>query len=356
MISDLRLQQFRSYTDASFTFGPGVNIIVGPNGSGKTNLLEAILVVARGSSYRVSDLDLLQFGAPWFRLDARIAHRGERTVKLATEPRQAKTYELDGKTYQRLTMNHMLPVVLFEPNHLQLLHGAPAQRRDYLDDILEQTNPGYVGTRRNYRRVLAQRNALLKRQNLPSAQELFPWNLRLSELGAAIARARTALCGQLNDKLPDTYAEVSGTGTGVSIAYSARFPVDGYETHLLQKLESHAREDAARGFTAYGPHREDFVVTFDGREASETASRGETRTAILALKIIELQLLEAVRDQTPLLLLDDVFSELDAKRRAALTGFLERYQTFLTTTDADVVAEHLGGSAQLFRLGETDNR
>jgi len=350
MILNLRLQHFRSYGDARFMFGPGVNIIVGPNGSGKTNLLEAILVAARGSSYRVGDLDLLQFGMPWFRLDADLANEGVRTVKLTAEPRQMKTYELSGKTYQRLTMNHFLPAVLFEPNHLQLLHGAPSARRDYLDDILEQTNPGYVSVRRHYRRVLAQRNALLKRQYLPSAQELFPWNLRLSELGATVARARMVLCEQLNEKLSDTYAAVSDTGTKVAIIYSSKFPVDGYETHLLQKLESYAHEDALRGFTTYGPHREDFVVTFDGRTADETASRGETRTAILALKIIELQLLEAVRGQTPLLLLDDVFSELDVKRRAALTGFLQRYQTFLTTTDADVVTKQLSGRSTSIKL------
>jgi len=237
-----------------------------------------------------------------------------------------------------------VPVVLFEPNHLQLLHGAPVARRDYLDDILEQTNPGYISFRRNYRRVLAQRNALLKRSNVPSAQELFPWNLRLSELGATIARARTLLCEQLNDKLADTYAKVSSTDTKVMITYNTKFPVDGYETHLLHKLESHVHEDAVRGFTAYGPHREDFVVTFNDRAANETASRGETRTAILALKIIELQLLESLRGQTPLLLLDDVFSELDAARRSALTGFLQRYQTFLTTTDADVAAGKLTDS------------
>jgi DNA replication and repair protein RecF len=343
MISDLRLQQFRSYADASFAFGDGVNIIIGPNGSGKTNLLEAILVVARGGSYRVSDAELLQFGKPWFRLDAHVSPGdGVRTVKLITEPRQTKTYELDGKTYHRLTMNHILPAVLFEPNHLQLLHGSPDLRRSYLDDILEQTNPGFVTFRRNYRRVLSQRNALLKHPKLPSTQELFPWNLRLSELGATVARARAALCDQLDERLGDIYANVSGSNTKVSIAYHPKFPIDSYETHLLQKLESHVQEDAIRGFTAYGPHREDFIVMFDGHPADETASRGETRTAVLALKIIELQLIEAVREQTPLLLLDDVFSELDVRRQEALTGFLYRYQAFLTTTDLGVIGEPPG--------------
>jgi DNA replication and repair protein RecF len=345
MISDLRLQQFRSYDDASFEFGEGVNIIVGPNGSGKTNLLEAILVLARGSSYRVSDADLLQFDKPWFRLDAHIEPQDTvRTVKLVTTPRQVKSYEIDGKNYTRLTMQHMLPVVLFEPNHLQLLHGSPDLRRSYLDDILEQTSPGFAAYRRNYRRVVAQRNALLKRAKSPTVQELFPWNLRLSELGATITRARADLCDQLAVKLTQTYTDISQAKTTVTINYQPKFPLENYESSLLSKLESHLHEDIIRGFTAHGPHREDFVVTFDGRPADEYASRGETRTALLALKIIELQLIEAVRDQTPLLLLDDVFSELDGVRRRALTGFLQRYQTFLTTTDADVVVKHFTDS------------
>lgn len=345
MISDLRLQQFRSYTDSAFEFGEGVNIIVGPNGSGKTNLLEAILVVARGSSYRVSDAELLQFDAPWFRLDAHIMPGNSvRTVKLVTSPRQAKTYELDGRMYQRLTMQYMLPVVLFEPNHLQLLHGTPELRRNYLDDMLEQISSGYVSFRRSYRRLLAQRNALLKRPDAPSIQELFPWNLRLSELGATIARSRASLCEDLDKQLATIYGHISEASTKVRIAYQPKFPIEHYETHLLQKLESHAREDAIRGFTAYGPHREDFLVTYDGRAADDFASRGETRTAILALKIIELQLLEVVREQTPVLLLDDVFSELDGRRRKALTDYLRRYQAFLTTTDADVVVKYLSDS------------
>lgn len=345
MISDLRLQQFRSYADASFEFGEGVNIIVGPNGSGKTNLLEALLVLARGNSYRVNDVDLLQFDTDWFRLDAHLEPGDSlRTVKFVTVPRQIKTYEIDGKNYQRLTMQHMLPVVLFEPNHLQLLHGSPQMRRDYLDDILEQTLPGFASFRRNYRRILAQRNALLKRPRQPSVQELFPWNLRLSELGATIARARADLCNELAQKLTPIYAEISQTETVVTLAYQPKFSLESYESQLLSKMESHLHEDFVRGFTAYGPHREDFVVMFNDRPADEYASRGETRTALLALKIIELQLIEAVREQTPLLLLDDVFSELDGARRRALTGFLQRYQTFLTTTDADVVVKHFTDS------------
>jgi DNA replication and repair protein RecF len=345
MITNLRLQQFRSYTDATFEFGAGVNIIVGPNGSGKTNLLEGLLVAARSSSYRVHDDDLVQFGASWFRLDGNYsAPEMQRTIKFQTVPRKAKSYILDEKPYQRLLPNHLLPVVLFEPNHLQLLHGTPEMRRNYLDDILEQTIPRYASFRKDYRRLLTQRNALLKRPLLPSTAELFPWNLRLGELGAMIARSRSELCVLINEALPEVYKELSRTETAVRLAYLPQFPVASYESHLLEKMETHALQDAQRGFTAYGPHREDFAVYFDDKVADETASRGETRTAILALKIIELQLLEANRGQTPMLLLDDVFSELDGARRQALTGFLQRYQTFLTTTDADIVVKHFTDS------------
>jgi len=345
MIADLRLQQFRSYTDESFEFGPGVNIIVGPNGSGKTNLLEAILVLARGNSYRVDDTDLLQFDKDWFRLDAHLEPEDvARTMKFTTLPRPTKKYEINTKQYQRLTPSHTLPVVLFEPNHLLLLHSSPDLRRTYLDDILEQIQPGFAAYRRNYRRVLSQRNALLKRPHKPSTQELFPWNLRLSELGAVIARARNELCERLNMTFAGIYTDISQSETTVDIVYIPKFPIESYESHLLAKLESHLPEDIQRGFTSYGPHREDFIVSFNEHIASESASRGETRTALLALKIIELQLIEEVREQTPLLLLDDVFSELDGARRRALTNFLQRYQTFLTTTDADVVVKHFTDS------------
>lgn len=346
MIADIRLQNFRSYVDASFSFSSGVNIIAGPNGSGKTNLLEALLVLARGSSYRVHDAELIHFDATWARLDAQLLQpdTATRTLKIATEPKPLKTYEINGRVYRRLTLQHLLPVVLFEPNDLQLLHGAPDLRRAYLDDMLEQTYPGFASFRRNYRRLLAQRNTLLKRTHQPSSGELFPWNLRLSELGATIARARHELVKAIARDIPELYAELSGSNSQVAIHYKHTFPMEHYETHMMQRLEEHLVQDIARGFTTYGPHREDFTVTYDERAADEVASRGETRTAVLALKILELQLLEARRNQTPLLLLDDVFSELDATRRHALTGFLQRYQTFLTTTDADLLDGGFVGS------------
>ena len=227
MLTSLRLQNFRSYTDASFEFGERVNIIVGPNGSGKTNLLEAVQVLAIGGSYRVHDADLVLHGAPWARLDASMRDSSSRTVKLIMEPRQTKSFEIQDKTYVRLSQQHTLPLVLFEPNHLQLLHGAPELRRTYLDEILEQTKPAYTSFRRNYRRVLSQRNALLKRGH-PSTGELFPWNLRLSELGAVITRARFELVCDLAPKLTDLYKTLSKSKAELSVEYTPQFPVETY--------------------------------------------------------------------------------------------------------------------------------
>lgn len=353
MIADLRLQHFRSYTDSAFEFSPGVNIVVGPNASGKTNLLEAVLMVARGSSYRVRDYELVQFGEPWARLDAVLADNTSRVIKLVNEPVPSKTYEIADKPSKRLTMQHTLPVVLFEPNHLQLLSGSPQQRREYLDDLLEQTKPGYGVLRRQYRRVLAQRNSLLKKASKSpiDTMQLFPWNVRLSQLAGQIVAARAELSQQIQNRLTDLYKELSQTKTDVSITYESRWKVAHYETHMLQKLEADTELDHLRGFTGSGPHREDFTVCFAGRPAHETASRGEVRTTILALKIIELELLEVTRAQTPLLLLDDVFSELDGKRRRALTDYLQKHQTFITTTDADVVVKHFTEKAKILPLG-----
>ncbi len=351
MITDLRLQNFRSYSDDSFEFSSSVNIIVGPNGSGKTNLLEAILVLARGASYRVRDQDLIKFGKPWARLDCHSEEGGQRSVKLQSLPEPIKSYELNGRIFKRLTHGHTLPIVLFEPNHLLLFGGGPERRRDYLDDLLEQITLGYTQTRRDYKRALLQRNRLLKRSTLASQAQLFPWNVRLAQLAGVVVRARAELVSHLNNEITSLYKELSRTVTTVTVTYGHRWPADSYESRFLKKLETAQIDDQQRGFTGSGPHREDLIVSFDNRPAADTASRGETRTAVLALKIIELRLLQAARDgQPPLLLLDDVFSELDGKRRQALVDYVAPYQTFITTTDADLVVQHFTQQAHVIPL------
>lgn len=341
-ITDLRLQNFRSYSDSSFELGNCVNIIVGPNASGKTNLLEAILVISRGKSYRARDADLIRFGESWARLDANMP-RYRRTVKLETNDTIKKTHIIDNQTFSRLSHQRSLPVILFEPNHLLLLDGSPERRREFLDELITQLVPGFDSTRRHYKRALAQRNTLLKSNPAGLKEQLFVWNVRLSELGGRIASQRQNLINNINNQLGPTYSRLAGKDTDVQAEYISPLSSAGYESSLLEQLEQGLDRDILRGFTTYGPHRDDFAIRLNDHSVSETASRGEARSLVLSLKTIELGMLEQVRDQKPILLLDDVFSELDNKRRHALTELLQDHQTFITTTDADMVLRHFDG-------------
>jgi DNA replication and repair protein RecF len=350
MLADLHLQHFRSYKDDSFEFSPGVNIIVGPNASGKTNLLESVMVVCKGSSYRAKDTDLVQFNQTWARLDSNLTNNSKRTVKIELKPILKKTHELDSKIYKRLNMLHTLPIVLFEPEHLRLLSGNPERRRNYLDDLLEQIRPGYGSIRRNYKRVLSQRNMLLKKPLNSIRDQIFPWNLRLSELAGQTVNARSELTNLLNNKFADLYKYLSQSTTEVRLDYQSSWLSSGYETKLLKKLEEDLAKDSERGFTGNGPHRDDLAVYFNNHLAQEYASRGEIRTSVLALKINELEIMESSRNHLPILLLDDVFSELDGKRRYALTNYLTNHQTFITTTDADLVLDHFTESCNVIPI------
>lgn len=350
MITYARLQHFRSYTDGSFEFDPSVNIIVGPNASGKTTILEAILVALSGKSFKATDKELLQANSSWARIDIG-DERSNRTCKIeANDERTIKTFEIENKVYKRLSREVTIPSVLFEPNHLLLFHGSPELRRTFLDDLISQIVPGYVTVLNHYKRVLSQRNALLKQPGIPSTDQLFVWNLRLSELAGKIVRERQVIIKEFNSQASDLYSEVSGVHTKIELSYATPINQDSYETSLLQALEQNIDRDSVLGFTSRGPHREDVKLCINGKDAGEVASRGEIRTIVLVLKMLEAQFIETARKQLPILLFDDVFSELDGKRRQALVAFLKPYQSIITTTDADVVIDHFTAEANVIAL------
>jgi len=352
MISSLRLQNFRSYKDESFEFDSGVNIVVGPNASGKTNLLEAVLVLARGGSYRARDGELIKTDKPWGRLDGYFGSHS-RTAKLervGVSELVAKTFELDHKQYKRLSLERTVPLVFFEPNHLQLITRGPDQRREYFDDLLERTEPGYKSALANYRRTLAQRNALLKKNPAYAGKQLFAWNVRLSELGEKVASSRSKLVENINSGIAKNYSRIAGRKSAVSLRYECQFNLNSYSSKLLAKLESSETTDFERGFTSCGPHREDISFELNSQAINFTASRGEVRSILLALKIFELGLVENARGQKPIFLLDDVFSELDSARRRALVKYLKKYQVIITTTDADAVLEYFAENTNLLPL------
>ncbi|HSW79682.1 MAG TPA: hypothetical protein VLG47_02795, partial [Candidatus Saccharimonadales bacterium] len=200
-------------------------------------------------------------------------------------------------------------------------------------------------------RALSQRNALLKRGYTVAKPQIFVWNLRLSELGGKIAAERTALIEKFTGNATETYRSLTNSKSEVFMRYRSPFPADQYESGLLKKLESNLERDCLIGYTTIGPHRDDLLVELNGKPAESSASRGETRSLVLMLKKMELQMLETLHGSSPLFLLDDVFSELDGKRRHAITEHLQQYQTFITTTDADIVVKNFTKSSNVIALG-----
>lgn len=352
MISSLRLQNFRSYKDASFEFNEGVNIIIGPNASGKTNILEGLVYVCTGTSFRAHDKENIRNKSTWARLDGVTSKNQTRVVKLARDDGSVKKeYEIDDETKKRLPFTDTIPAVLFEPDDLQQLTTSPEKRRSFIDSILGQVDAEFRRQQREYNRVLAQRNRLLKNGRVQAQDTIFAWNIRLSELGGQIVAKRLELINQLNVGLGKSYSQLASKKHRVLLAYQSVLPPSQYASEMLKKLELLLENDLLRGFTTIGPHRDDIEISINGTPIYHHASRGETRTTLLALKIQETKLIEQARDQKPLLMLDDVFSELDGARRTALTEFITDYQSFITTTDADVVSKKFTNQARLITLG-----
>lgn len=336
MLQTLELSNFRSYKSGLFGFEPGVNIIVGANASGKTNLLEAIHVICTLQGFKAADKDLILLGSEWSRLEA-LTDDGTRVAKLRTN--NSKLLEIDGVQRKRLSLQTFLPVVVFEPEHMLLLSNEPERRRSYLDGLLSQVKPDYRSNLLAYRRALSQRNRLLKQPNLHSGQ-LFVWDVQLAERAGKIIKARLELVEHLNEVARKQYKKLSSSKDKLNISYTSKLKLDNYSDNLLTYLNNNFDIDRQRGFTTAGPHRDDLSIELNDGDARVLASRGETRTTILSLKIAELELLEELSGKKPILLLDDVFSELDGRRRRALAENLKNYQTFLTTTDADVAIDH----------------
>jgi len=332
-ISRLRIQSFRTHGDRTFEFSPGATIIIGPNGSGKTSIIEAVHVALRGSSFKGSDGEIVRREDDWYRIDVSFNEADTRTVKF--DPQRAtgkKQYVIDGKTHYRLPAQHKLPIVLFEPEDLRLLNGSPTRRRQFIDQFISQLDPKYALSLRRYDRALKQRNTLLKQPGVTS-DALFVWNVSLSEHGAYIMSRRQHYIKRLNDELGAVYRQIAKSDDVVAMAYS--FEVgDRAQQQLLDALHMSTARDTMLGFTSVGPHRHDVLFSFNTSPALSVASRGEVRTIILALKFLEVAVIEQLLSKKPVILLDDVFSELDADRQATVVQQFTSHQTIVASVNA----------------------
>lgn len=357
-ITELTLRSYRSYETLHLAFDPGVQIFLGANAQGKTNIIEALYYAAFGRSHRTSsDAELIRVGADGAHIGLSFRRHdvpGELSFTFARGARRRITYA--GESLRQRDLVGILPMVLFSPEDLFLVKGAPALRRRYLDAELSQASPAYYGELLRYTRILKQRNAVLKdiRERLAAPDDLSPWDAQLARSAAYIVTRRIAAVAQLG-ALSARVQAVLAAGEELALAYeiAGAGAEDFAEDDMTESLhvwynkmlcEGRAR-DIARAATGVGPHLDDLVLRVGGMSLRSYGSQGQQRTGALALKLAELFYLQENIGEAPILLLDDVMSELDADRRRALLDFIrhEHIQTFITATDAAYFpAERMG--------------
>jgi DNA replication and repair protein RecF len=338
----LSVRDFRGYQDASVHLGDGLTVITGPNGVGKTNLLEALYFGCTGRSCRTTnEREVVRFGERATRVViAAEAEDGAHEISVGFEPGEPKRMKVDGASVERLVEISERPLVsVFLPDRLELIKGAPSLRRAHLDQLIAGLWPARVATRRTYHQSLAQRNALIARirSGAGSRNSLHSWDTQLARHGLALMADRQAAVDAITDAFVRWCADLGLTGAP-ALRYRPRSKASTPD-ELAAELRERIDGDIERGFTGHGPHRDDLVVTREGRELRAYGSQGQQRLALLALLLAERDALALHRQSPPLLLLDDVMSELDARRRRALVDLLRagEGQAVITATDLEQV-------------------
>src|SRR3954447_1270403 len=338
VVTRLRLRDFRSYAAIEAALGPGLTVVHGRNGAGKTNLLEALYFGLTGRSCRTAnEREVVRFGKAAARVEVELADAdGAHELAVGFRPGEAKHLSADGARVERVSDAMARPLVsVFLPDRLELVKGAPALRRAHLDQVVAAAWPARAATRRAYTQALAQRNALLSRVRAGRASRasLPAWDAEVARHGIALRDDRAAAVDLVRDRFAALAGNLGLSGTG-ELRYRPRSAAASAE-ELAEELADRTDSDLDRGFTGHGPHRDDLALRREGRELRSDGSQGEQRLALLALLLAERAALAEARGATPLVLLDDVMSELDADRRALLVEHLDRAggQAVITTTD-----------------------
>ena len=362
-VTKLSLTNFRSYRQLDLPLGPGLTTVVGDNAEGKSNLLEALYLLAIGKSYRAqTERDLVSWEAAdagGYAIAAATLAGSEGLVELrvgldcAAGPGVLKRVRVNGVPKRASDLVGVMSAVLFSAEDIDLVFGSPSGRRRYLDILLSQISRRYVQALSRYQRVLSQRNALLKamREGRASEDELGFWDESLSAEGAIVLAERWASTDRLVGLVGEAFDRLYGGGS-LSVEYVATSPrpQDGeYAQAMAKALRASRRRERALGMTLVGPHRDDLRLLLGGVEIARHASRGQARLAALALRLAEGRLLAERRGDPPLLLLDDVLSELDEPRRTLVLEEARAYpQAIVTSADADALpANHLDGARRL---------
>jgi DNA replication and repair protein RecF len=352
----LRLVNFRNYVDATALLAPGLNVVVGDNAQGKTNLLEAIAFNVTGSSPRTpKEYEVVRWGADFTRTEARIAidgSAGERSVAIGYAPGQKKRITVDGVPAPSLT-NYAAGgagarVVTFFPDDIRVVKGAPSDRREFLDVLLSSLRPAYARAAVEYAKAVAQRNQLLRRirDGFSSERTLATWDRKVVDLGKTVLAGREAAMPVLEEHFKDSLRTLYGPEKA-AIRYGHSATLEGYSEALR---EAHS-VDVERGTTSVGPHRDDFEILLGGVNLTTFGSQGQQRLATLALKFAARDYVRGAVGEDPILLFDDVMSELDERRREYLAGyFLESTQAVISTTNLEYFDDEILRRTRIIRI------
>ncbi len=342
VLRSIILRNFRNYREELFTFHERFNLICGDNAQGKTNLLEAIHLLSTFRPFKQIRIEeLIQFGQSQGRIKGEIeSNTGLNDVHINLA-KGGKTVRLNGKVIYSLSkVVGKFNVVTFLPSDLELIKGTPQNRRKYVDTMICTFSPQHLTDLKSYFRALSQRNALLAKRDKIDWGSLEIWDEKMAELGARIIGRRINSIRKLQPEIREVYKRLSGIDTEIKFHYRSAYKLGKNIDELLKnELSSRITQDKRRGHTTVGPHRDLIEFRIDGKDAAEFASQGEAKTLALALKSSEIELTRKLLGRTPVLLLDDIISELDEKRRKFLFGLLEGFtgQVFVTATSANQI-------------------
>lgn len=352
-IKKLTACNFRNYKNETISFGENTNIIFGKNAQGKTNLLEAVFLFSHGRSHRTkSDTEMINFGADFMRLCLEFCDK-DRDYKavLHLTKNGKKSISINNVPITKLSMlMRYLNVIMFSPEDLQIIKGAPLLRRHFLDEAISQLYPVYLRRLISYHKNLAQKNNLLKKMRFSgnsSLDMLDVWNEQLAEDGSFIMKYRADFIDRLNSFASKIHKEICGENLNLLYTPSVDCDIMDKE-NFYNKLSQVSAREIENGAGLYGIQRDEIRFFIDGREIKTYASQGQQRTAVLSLKMAQMELIFDLRSEYPVLLLDDIMSELDFGRRAYLAGKIKDKQVILTCTDLEDTEN--GSSTDIFEV------
>ena len=325
VVQKVSLKNFRCHDEFELDCNRPTTLIIGENGSGKTSILEAIYLALRGKSFKATDKEIIKHDEKFYRAEIDLIDSQKVIIRCNG---LKKEFEIDGRKSLRLPKKNRYPVVLFEPDNIYLIKSSPSRRRDYFDELFKQIDDNYGVILSKYNKALKQRNDLLKVEEV-SMDDFFSWNVMCANYGAEIARKRQKYLELINEDLTDIYQNIADNKDECEIKYLGEI-CD--ENKYLLILESNFQKDLYLGHTSFGVHRDDYEFVFNHKKADGSASRGEMRCIILALKFIESKILEEETGKKPVVLLDDIFSELDEARQKHLINNFKNYQMIITST------------------------